>query len=615
MSIQRKLMLSIFLTSMAAMLLMRGILLVMEFADFKTATVRELTMLGEVIATNSSAALDFDNADDATQVLHALTAESHITVAVLYDRNGKIFATYPAKHVKATLPASPGADGYRFESWQLAGFQPVIKDGKRLGTLYLEYEASTVMSDWLSRSLRVALGEMVLILLLTYAMSRLLQRHISGPILALAETARAVSERGDFSLRAIQQGRDEVGRLTAAFNQMLTHIQARDALLSASEARFRLLVDGVKDYAVFMLNPEGRVMTWNAGAERLKGYSTQEIVGQNLALFYEPDDQSLHKPELALKMATESGRSEEEGWRVRKDGSRFWANVIIASLRDEAGNLEGFANVTRDMTERKQIEAKILQLNAELEQRVIERTAELEAANNAKSDFLAKMSHELRTPLNAIIGFSEMLIDRKPGELNPKQSQYIKSVLDSSWHLLQLINNILDLSKVEAGKMELYPETFSVRDAVEDVSLLIVPLAQKKNLAIKVQVDPALGEVTLDRQKFKQVLFNLLSNAVKFTPDGGRIDIFAAPHDGARMKLQVRDTGIGIKAEDLGKLFRDFHQLDSGLARQYSGTGLGLALTKRMVEFQQGTIQVESKPGQGSTFIVVLPRALEKETL
>jgi len=611
-SIRRKLMLSIFLTSMVAMLLMRGTLLVMEFSDFKKTTMRQLTMMGEVIATNSSAALDFDNADDARQILRAVQADSHITMAALYDRSGKLFATYPADLSPAALPASPGEDGYRFESWQLAGFQPVVMGGKRLGTLYLKYEANTVMASWLSLSLRVALGEMVLILVLTYAVSRLLQRQIAGPILDLAETARAVSERGDFSLRAIPQGRDEVGRLTAAFNQMLTHIQARDALLSASEARFRHLVEGVKDYAVFMLNPAGRVMTWNAGAERLKGYQSEEIVGQNMALFYEADDRAQHKPELALKTAAEAGRSEDEGWRVRKDGSRFWANVIIAAMRDEAGELAGFANVTRDMTERKQIEAKILQMNAELEQRVIERTAQLEAANRAKSDFLASMSHELRTPLNAIIGFSEMLSDGKPGALNPKQSQYIKNVLSSGKHLLVLINDVLDLAKVEAGKMDLYPEPFSVQRAIEEASRLVAPMAQNKNLTIQLQVNPAVDEVTLDLQKFKQVLFNLLSNAVKFTPEGGRIDISASPCQESRLELRVRDTGIGIKPEDLEKLFREFNQLDSGLSRQYSGTGLGLALTRRIVELQQGTIRVESVPGQGSTFIVELPRVIEK---
>lgn len=237
-----------------------------------------------------------------------------------------------------------------------------------------------------------------------------------------------------------------------------------------------------------------------------------------------------------------------------------------------------------------------------------------EAANRTKSNFLASMSHELRTPLNGIIGFSEFLIDEKPGKLLPKQKEYLNDILNSGRHLLQLINDVLDLSKVEAGKMELHPEMFSVSKAIEEVCAIVAPMVQKKNLVIHRDVDPAVDEVTLDQQKFKQMLFKLLSNAVKFTDEGGTVDILASPHDGTRLRLQVRDTGIGIKAEDMGKLFVEFQQLDSGVARRYQGTGLGLVLTRKIVEFQHGTIGVESEAGKGSTFTVVLPRVSERVT-
>ncbi|UUZ68913.1 hypothetical protein LP416_03465 [Polaromonas sp. P2-4] len=231
-----------------------------------------------------------------------------------------------------------------------------------------------------------------------------------------------------------------------------------------------------------------------------------------------------------------------------------------------------------------------------------------------KSEFLANMSHELRTPLNGIIGFSEFLIDEKVGKLAVKQKEYLHDILNSGRHLLQLINDVLDLSKVEAGKMELHPETFSVAKAIEEVCSVVAPMAQKKNLVIRREVDPAVDEVTLDPQKFKQVLFNLLSNAVKFTDDGGKVDILVSPHDGARLRLQMRDTGIGIKTEDMSKLFVEFQQLDSGMARRYQGTGLGLVLTKKIIEFQQGAISVQSEVGKGSTFTVVLPRVSQKVT-
>jgi signal transduction histidine kinase len=223
------------------------------------------------------------------------------------------------------------------------------------------------------------------------------------------------------------------------------------------------------------------------------------------------------------------------------------------------------------------------------------------------------MSHELRTPLNGIIGFAEFLIDGKPGKLNPKQSEYLGDILNSGRHLLQLINDVLDLAKVEAGKMELTPETFPLRKAIEEVCAVVRPLVQKKSIQVLVDVSPLLGDVTLDQQKLKQVLFNLLSNAVKFTDDGGRVEILAQPNGPRRFNLAVKDTGIGIRPEDIQRLFTEFEQLESGTSRRYEGTGLGLALTRKIVEMQDGTIGVESEVGKGSTFTVVLPLN-QKET-
>ena len=237
----------------------------------------------------------------------------------------------------------------------------------------------------------------------------------------------------------------------------------------------------------------------------------------------------------------------------------------------------------------------------------------LQEASRVKSEFLANMSHELRTPLSSIIGFSEFLADEKPGKVNEKQKECLNDVLNSGRHLLQLINNVLDLSKVEAGKMELYPETFSIGKAIEEVCSILAPMAQKQNVVIRHELDPVVeDEVTLDQQKFKQVLYNLLSNALKFSNDGGKVDILVSPRDQTRLRLQVKDTGIGIQPEEINRLFIEFQQLDSGTTRRYEGTGLGLALTKKIVEFQKGSISVESEVGKGSTFTVELPKSLAK---
>ncbi|HEY0793026.1 MAG TPA: CHASE3 domain-containing protein [Chthoniobacterales bacterium] len=231
----------------------------------------------------------------------------------------------------------------------------------------------------------------------------------------------------------------------------------------------------------------------------------------------------------------------------------------------------------------------------------------LQNAALAKNRFLANMSHELRTPLNGIIGFAEFLVDGKPGALNAKQREYLEDILRSGQHLLQLINDVLDLAKVEAGKMELNPEKFSIPEAVDEVCTVARPIAQKKGIQVAVRVDPEVNEVMLDPQKFKQVLYNLLSNAIKFSPPRATVEILVSMQSADHFKLVVTDSGIGIKPEDLGRLFKEFEQLDTGTARRYEGTGLGLALTRSIVECQGGTIVVASELGKGSSFIVTLP--------
>jgi signal transduction histidine kinase len=246
-------------------------------------------------------------------------------------------------------------------------------------------------------------------------------------------------------------------------------------------------------------------------------------------------------------------------------------------------------------------------------QRLADRLQKLigaEAASAAKSHFLANMSHELRTPLNGVIGFAEVLADGKAGPVNADQREFLSDILNSGRHLLLLINDILDLSKVEAGRMELRAETFLLAAAIEEVCGVSRAIAQRRRVEIHAVVSAEPREVTLDSQRFKQVLYNLLSNAVKFSHDGGRVDIAARAVDAEHFRIEVRDRGIGIRTEDFPRLFREFEQLDAGAGRRYGGTGLGLSLTRKLVELQGGTISVESVPGAGSTFSIELPRRI-----
>jgi len=265
--------------------------------------------------------------------------------------------------------------------------------------------------------------------------------------------------------------------------------------------------------------------------------------------------------------------------------------------RDGDGKPKGVFVAARDMTERRRLEESLFE------------------ANRMKSEFLAGMSHELRTPLNGIIGFTEFLVDEKPGPLLPRQKEYLNDVLNSAAHLLQVINDVLDLAPVDAGRMELHPEVISITKAVADIAAIINGMAGKKQIALNTDVGPGLDAVVLDQRKFKQVLYNLISNGVKFNTWDGRVDIEARRiahgnvYDPQReyVELKIRDTGIGIRQEDIGSLFTEFRQLDSGIGRRFEGVGLGLVLTKRIVEFQGGRISVESEPGVGSVFTVVLP--------
>jgi PAS domain S-box-containing protein len=376
--------------------------------------------------------------------------------------------------------------------------------------------------------------------------------------------------------------------------------RAQEALRE-SEEHLRLLVDGVRDYAIFMLDPSGKVASWNQGAERIKGYQASEIIGRHFSCFYPPEDVQDGKPERELQRALAEGRYEEEGWRLRKDGSRFWADVVITALTDGTGKLRGFSKITRDITERKKARQRIEQQNRELELR----NREVERATQMKSKFLASMSHELRTPLNAIVGFSDLLAEGTPGELNEKQKRFVNHIKQGSAHLLQLINDILDLSKIEAGQLEFRCEDFQVKDALPEVLSTIRPLAMAKSIQIEQKMETE-QQVHADRVRFKQVLYNLLSNAVKFTPRGGRIEIDCR-EDGKFVAISVTDTGIGIRSEDQAVIFEEFRQVEGPAGAAQEGTGLGLAITKRLVEQQGGRISLESEPGKGSRFTFTLP--------
>jgi len=361
---------------------------------------------------------------------------------------------------------------------------------------------------------------------------------------------------------------------------------------------------------VAITNAKGQITYVNDKFCALSQFSREELLGQDHRII----NSGFHSKEFicGIWMTISAGRVWKGDIKNRaKDGTFYWVDTTIVPYLDATGRPVQYTAIRADITDRIRFEQALQQTNVALEHARLM----AEKANLAKSEFISSISHELRTPLNGIIGFTEFLIDEKPGPLRPKQKEYLGDVLNSGRHLLQLINDVLDLAKVEAGKMELHLETFPVHKAVEEVTAVIHGIANKKKIGITVEISPDLDALTLDPHKFKQILYNLLSNAIKFSNAGGQVSVRVRRLDAQQLEVEVRDAGIGIKAEDIGRLFNQFEQLDSGTARRFEGTGLGLALTKKIVEFQGGHIRVESQPGHGSIFTVVLPVEIKREEI
>jgi PAS domain S-box-containing protein len=395
----------------------------------------------------------------------------------------------------------------------------------------------------------------------------------------------------------------------------LTKRREHEESLRQSEEKFRLLVEGVTEYAIFMLDVNGYVLTWNAGAQRIKGYSADEIVGQHFSKFYPADAIASGWPEHELRTAAAEGRFVDEGWRLRKDGERFWAQVTITALRDETGRLRGFAKLTRDLTERKRTEA--LEMSSAEQEALLasERNARMAAQRAAriKDDFLATLSHELRTPLNAILGWSQIL-RRATGM--PKLEDFHRGmeVIDRNTRAqVRLIDDLLDLSRIMSGRFRLDVQQVSLIDAAQAAIDSIEPAAHAKSVRLERVLDPRGGIVSGDPGRLQQVFWNLLSNAVKFTPKGGKIQVLLQRVN-SHIEFSVQDTGVGIRPEFLPHIFERFSQADSSTHRQYGGLGLGLAICKQLVELHGGQIQAKSLgEGQGATFVVILPLVIHAD--
>lgn len=481
-SLQRKLTVIVMITTVVALTFAAVGYVAYDRFMMRTALGRDRTVLADIVGANSTAAITFDDQSAATETLAALRREPQVAVACLYKAGGALFAEYDRGGARGACPASPPGglvDDLRFLDDRLDVTRPVVLDGRTIGAVYIASD----LSELQARVRQFARGAAVIIVvasLIGLLLLWWLRGILARPILAVVETARAVSERKDYSVRARKYGQDEIGQLVDAFNEMLVQVHQRDEQLRAA--------------------------------------------------------------------------------------------------RDAA-----------------------------------------EEASRAKSVFLANMSHELRTPLNGIIGYSEMLVEEAADFGYARLTPDLERIGQAGKHLLAIINDILDLSKIEAGKMELHVESFRVEALVAEVVSTIQPLVQKNANTLDIDLDPSLGdeEMHTDRIRLRQSMWNLLSNACKFTHRGRiTLRVWREGRDGPPwINFAVTDTGIGMTREQMDKLFQDFVQVDSSTTRKYGGTGLGLAISRRFCRHMGGDIDVTSHPGQGSTFTIRVPAAISAEAV
>jgi PAS domain S-box-containing protein len=419
--------------------------------------------------------------------------------------------------------------------------------------------------------------------------------------------------------------RDQEGVLFG-FGKMSRDLTARrgaEMALAESEERFRLLIESTVDYAIFMLDPEGRVASWNAGAQRIKGYAADEIIGKHFSTFYTEEAVARGWPQHELTEAARTGRFEDEGWRVRKDGTRFWANVVLTAVRSPDGRLRGFGKVTRDVSERKANEDRVNRLRIELENRVDQLAStnrELAHKSAENESFVYSVSHDLRSPLVNLQGFSQELsltsaelakvltTPAVPEDIQQKALALIHGELAESTgfirnavrHLSNIIDGLLRLSRLGRVEYRLHP--VAVRELVDDILAAMHSTILQSGARIEVEPLPA---IVADRNAIGQVFANIVGNAIKSFDERRPGVVVIGANDEDPPVFSIRDNGIGIPKEFQAKLFRVFQQVHQGRAQ---GEGMGLAIVRRIVERHGGRIWVESEPGRGTTFYFVVGR-------
>jgi PAS domain S-box-containing protein len=437
-------------------------------------------------------------------------------------------------------------------------------------------------------------------------------RHMATVPLRFADDVLGtivVSRRQDspFDARdlAILQELSNLAVLALQNSMLADRARRSDSDLRTSEERFHLLVDSVKDYAIFMLDPHGRVTSWNQGAARIKGYRAEEVIGRHFSIFYPAEAIAAGEPARGLALAVDEGRFAAEGWRVRKDGSLFWASVVITALRDDDGRLRGFAKVTRDITERKRMQDQLLDAERREVARLRELAEQAASLERTKSEFLKLASHELRTPVSVIGGYLSLFADGDLGPLTERGQRAVSAMKNQASELTLLIGQMLEAARMEQGKVALALENLDLRDVAAQALKWAQGMARENHhLQASLPAEPI--PVRADRARLVTILKSLLENALKYSPTGGPI-LLQIVSDRSQAQVKVTDRGLGIRKDQLERLFRPFGRLVTDETADIDGAGLGLYVAGELARAQGGEITVQSEPGRGSTFTLSLP--------
>ncbi|MGN6399412.1 MAG: ATP-binding protein [Flavisolibacter sp.] len=612
------------LTSGAVLFMTCAAFFAYEFITYRDITKRELSTMGQIIASNSTGSLAFDNKGDATETLSALKAEKHIVVAALYDTSGQLFATYPAQAAKKDFPARLKTSGYFFVNGQLEGFEPVMQNGNRLGTLYLKNDLEAVYSRFRLYG-SITFLFIIISFLFAYFLSKRLQKSITTPILELAGTAKTVSDKRDYSVRAAKLSNDELGVLTDAFNHMLTQIEvqnlqitslnqnleqkvkdrtrelegANTALKQQNEFIETIIDSSVDLIAVF--DTEYRYVVVNKVANELYKINREELIGKRVFDIF---------PKLKNSDMMNDLTKALEGQMVHNASykslsGRYFENFFIP-LKDKNDNVDRVLVIGHDISAILQANERLKSLNTELEK-----------SNRDLEQFAYVASHDLQEPLRKIQTFSEL---SERNIHNPEiQKRYLQKINSSALRMTQLIKAVLNYSRLSRGGDEF--STIDLNTVVENIKTDLELLIEEKKATITATNLPVIKGIPL---QINQLFLNLVNNSLKFSDKPPLINITArtisksqlrkfsfSPNETDYTELTFKDNGIGFEQQYANKIFSIFQRLH---ARQdYAGTGIGLALCKKIVENHGGFITVESEPEKGTSFFVYLPLLINSD--